>query len=445
MILSIVMTSTVSCEKFLDEKPDKKLTTPSTVADLQALLDNLTTMNLRVQTFDEASSDDYFLNTSNFNAVSEKGRNSYLWLPFYTTNDNGWKYPSNTIYLANVCLENSQQIVRTSANSKDLDNVIGSAYFFRAYTLLKLAWTYSKSYDAQTSSTDLGIVLRKGTDFNTLSTRSSVEESYQQIISDLEAAIPLLPVFSANLFRPSKGAAHAVLARAYLSMRKYESALHHSNESLKINDLLLDYNNINQNATWPFQMLNKEVIFHSETSTYSYINFPNFALIDTNLIDTYNKYDLRKDAFYKKTGNYYLFKGSYSGGSPLFNGITTAEVILMKSECLARTGQIQSAQELLNNLIRTRWDKNQSYTNFSGTNQEIVLNWILQERRKELVMRGLRWMDIKRLNKEGFNIRVTRFVNGNEYVLLPNDDKYALPIPNDIIELTGMQQNPGWL
>jgi len=57
-------------------------------------------------------------------------------------------------------------------------------------------------------------------------------------------------------------------------------------------------------------------------------------------------------------------------------------------------------------------------------------------------MRGLRWMDIKRLNKENRNITIKRLIGGQEFTLSPNANYYALPLPNDIIQLTGMQQNP---
>lgn len=57
-------------------------------------------------------------------------------------------------------------------------------------------------------------------------------------------------------------------------------------------------------------------------------------------------------------------------------------------------------------------------------------------------MRGLRWMDLKRLNKDSANIILTRQVNGQTYTLQPNDLRYALPLPEDIIQITGMQQNP---
>ena len=56
-------------------------------------------------------------------------------------------------------------------------------------------------------------------------------------------------------------------------------------------------------------------------------------------------------------------------------------------------------------------------------------------------MRGLRWMDLKRLNKEGANIVLKRVTEDKEYTLLPNSNFYALPIPEDIIQLTGMPRN----
>jgi hypothetical protein len=81
------------------------------------------------------------------------------------------------------------------------------------------------------------------------------------------------------------------------------------------------------------------------------------------------------------------------------------------------------------------------YIPLIAANKEAALATILLERRKELLMRGLRWIDIKRLNKEGHNIVQKRVVNNVVYTLPPNDSRYALPIPIDIIRATGMAQN----
>ena len=51
-------------------------------------------------------------------------------------------------------------------------------------------------------------------------------------------------------------------------------------------------------------------------------------------------------------------------------------------------------------------------------------------------------MDIKRLNKEGSNINLVRKLDGQVYMLTAGDLRFALPIPEDVIELSGMLQNP---
>jgi len=61
VLLLLILVHVSSCKKFLDEVPDSKLTVPTTLPDLQALLDNSSRMNIRQSpSFGEGSSDDYF-------------------------------------------------------------------------------------------------------------------------------------------------------------------------------------------------------------------------------------------------------------------------------------------------------------------------------------------------------------------------------------------------
>jgi len=113
----------------------------------------------------------------------------------------------------------------------------------------------------------------------------------------------------------------------------------------------------------------------------------------------------------------------------------------MRAECFARAGNTAAALNDLNTLIQKRW-KTGTFIPFTAANPQQALNIILTERRKELIFRDLRWIDIKRLNKEGAAIIIKRIINGQTYQLEPNDNRYALPLPLDIINLTGIQQNP---
>ncbi|MGI8583213.1 MAG: RagB/SusD family nutrient uptake outer membrane protein, partial [Chitinophagaceae bacterium] len=62
--------------------------------------------------------------------------------------------------------------------------------------------------------------------------------------------------------------------------------------------------------------------------------------------------------------------------------------------------------------------------------------------RKELVFRGQRWFDLRRLNKDPrFAKTLTRKLNGKITELPANDPRYTEYIPLDVIGFTGMQQN----
>ncbi|KQM68208.1 hypothetical protein ASE74_24205 [Pedobacter sp. Leaf216] len=71
-----------------------------------------------------------------------------------------------------------------------------------------------------------------------------------------------------------------------------------------------------------------------------------------------------------------------------------------------------------------------------------MLEQILLEGRKELLLRGLRWIDVKRLNKEGAGISFTRTSKGIVYNLLANSTGFTLPIPEQVVELANLPQNP---
>lgn len=448
ILLLCIICSLTSCKKFLDAKPDYSLTTPGNLPDLQAMLDNVTYMNQRTPCYDEASADDYFLTPANYELVGLGGKAAYTWQPYTNEYMNDWASGYFVVYNANVCLEALEKIVRNEENATEWDNVKGSALFYRAMTFLKLNWTYAQVYDENTAN-KMGIILRRGTDFNVPSKRATISESYNQVLTDLHAALPLLPANPQHVLRPSRAAAEGMLARAYLSMRQYDLAYLHANECLKIKSNLVDYNTVSTTASPPFKSYNPEVIFHTDITTYGYSNIiSNISRVDTLLYRSYQNNDLRKSIFFSANSGYHQFKGSYANRSAssrqLFTGIATDEVYLMRAECLARLDKVQEAMNDLNTLMKMRWEKTVDFPVFTATTAQEAIELILKERRKELLFRGLRWMDIKRLNKEGANIQLKRVMNGKEYLLAPNEDRYALPLPVDVVATSGVLQNPGW-
>ena len=77
------------------------------------------------------------------------------------------------------------------------------------------------------------------------------------------------------------------------------------------------------------------------------------------------------------------------------------------------------------------------------TGNSDVLRSVLQERRRELAFRGLRWSDLRRLNRDPrFAKTLTRELNGQTYRLEPKSNRYAYPIPINEVLNNNMEQNP---
>ena len=123
----------------------------------------------------------------------------------------------------------------------------------------------------------------------------------------------------------------------------------------------------------------------------------------------------------------------------------TRSMIIKTLPCIKQRRITGEAENLYKRVGKMKTITNNSttpYQNITAATEQEALTKILTERRKELPFRGLRWMDIKRLNKEGANIILVRNMNGQTYTLQPNHIRYALPIPESVIALSGMQQNP---
>jgi tetratricopeptide (TPR) repeat protein len=443
-LLLLGMFCLLSCKKYLDAKSDSKLVIPSTLQDLQALLDNYPRVNGTDNSSSEVSSDNFYVSNTDYSSLIQPSQRMYIWANdhLFSSGSNDWSTAYDNVYRANTVLESIDNIERNPVNQTDWDNIKGQALFLRAKSFLQVAYVWSLAYDKPTATNDLGIPLRLTSDFNVQSVRSNVQETYDQIISDLKESIPLLFVTQLHVMRSSKPAAYALLARSYLSMRQYDSCYKYAALCLNLSNTLLDFNNLTASSTFPVpRFASGEVIYEGYVGVPTILNNSK-AKIDSSLYQSYELNDLRKTVFFKNNNNgTYGFKGSYESGLNLFDGIATDEVYLMRAECLARLGNKDDAMTDLNTLLNKRWRKN-TFVPFVATNASDALTIILAERRKELLMRGLRWMDLKRLNKEGANIILTRSVNGSTYILQPNDLKYALPIPEDVINISNMPQNP---
>lgn len=446
-IIYFVVLTFISCKKetsWLNKKPNKALIVPTTLQDFQMLLDDFSTMNSFSPYMASGAVEDYLVTSDGaWSSASVIERNNYIWADnIYeaTLNVDDWNSSYKAILNTNVVLDGLNVFKPSSSQLVNFNQIKGSALFFRSLYFYDLVEMFAKPYDQVTASTDLGIPLRLSSIVGDKVGRSSVKATYEQIIKDLLVADELLPNMPLAISRPSKVAVKGLLARVYLAMEDYNAAFKYSNEALNLYNALMDYNSLSTSSTTPIIRGNIENIFYRYQAISTILL--SSAKIDNEFYNSFHDDDLRKTIFFNKTPTNILFKGSYSGNSTFrFSGIATDELYLIRAESSARIGNVTDAMSDLNTLLIKRF-KIGKFSPVTSMNATDAITKIIDEKRKELIYRGTRWFDLRRLNKDSkYAITIIRVVNGQTYTLNPKSSKYIYLIPENEIQRSGMEQN----
>jgi len=440
-----------SCTKqALDQKPDIAIAEPTTISDFQGLLDGIeggainnapglySYRSLGDYLADEVYANDvsyntYFINNLFINGVLKWDKSMFSSLTSCLEWNNGYRIVLN----ANIALEGIDGITPTPGTLSAWNNVKGMALFIRGQMFYNLAQFWAKPYSAATAATDQGIVLRLSSDVDQVSKRTTVQATYDQVISDLKASIPLLPNSSADnsqisKVRPSKAAAYGMLARTCLAMGDSANVYKYADSALQLYSTLMDLNTITSIVNF-----NPETVYTSMDQAGTVGSTFGFFTLDSGLVALYDSTDLRKSRFMTLNTatagiNGYVFTGDYTGNYR-FTGIAVDELYLLRAEASARMGNTSAAMTDLNTLLIKRY-KTGAFTPRTAASAGDALVQIITERRKELLMRGCRWTDLRRLNSDPrFTATPARMVNGAAYSLPPGDPRYTLQIPDYVI------------
>lgn len=438
MRLSIILITVciiVSCAKFLAVKPDETLAVPDKLEDFEGLMDEFTVMNTTLPTPSAIFSDDYYVLDNDWKALTNiTDRNFYLW-----KSDGDYKTVVNrefrAILYTNLVLDGLGKVKPTDRRGQSIyDRLKGTAYFHRAFRYYILA-VHHAPHPRSILAMQVKLPLRLTSDNSSKSKLVPVNTIYEQIVSDLKKSTAYLPETALLPARPSKAAAYGQLAKVLLDLGDYEEALQYADSCLVIKNDLIDLNQININAAAPFARFNKEVLFHARSATATILS-RNIARVDPQLFNSYAMDDLRAKAFFVQSQvGKVEFKGDYDGrGSASgfeFWGILVPDIMLIKSECLARKGMDKEANTELWNLLKNRF-KAGSVNPYIGMKDMLPL--VLQERRKELIRKGTRWIDIRRLwNDEGSRIPLVRTIEGVDYSL--NEQRLFIEMPQSVLAL----------
>ncbi|KKO92451.1 hypothetical protein AAW12_04940 [Sphingobacterium sp. Ag1] len=439
IVLLLVITLGGCTKDFLSVKSDKKLVIPSTLKDFRALMDRTETMNEALPHLAHLSADDHYLSKEVYDGLTSLiERNTYIWNKdiYEGSLDIVWSNSYQQIFYANNVLDGLEVL---ASKQNEAYYLKGTALFFRAFGYFNLSQIYCDTYTVGAENGGLGLPLRLKSDINEKVGRSTVGQTYAQIEKDLKDAIELLSTTVSVKTRPSKYAAQALLARLYLIMGRYEECLALC-QSILPNFKLIDYTKVNTSVAYPMVQFNEEVIFHSIMSYASHKDSK--ALVDTNLMRAYADDDLRLKAFFAPRGENAAFIGNYSGSLSLFNGLAIDEVYLMAMECLTRTNKLDEAKSMYQTFMASRLRDHRIVVLKESITQAELLNIVLLERRKSLLYRGIRFSDIRRLNRnEKAEITMMRVLGDRKIEIKPNSPNYILPIPDNVIDLSGIEQN----
>ncbi len=429
-ITSMLALGLFSCKKTLDVQPTNQVdasTSIKTPADAQIMINGI---------MRSMSSSDYY--GRNFilygdakggdMTIPSQGRGNDALYTFNHSASSGsysgfWSQIYFSLLQVNNLLQNIGQLETGGATG--YGSYKGQALTLRAIMYFDLVRLYGKSYDLDKNAFGIPNIT---TPLNSSAQplRSTVNENYTQILSDLKAAAPLLGKTKSNGFVNYYGNL-AMQARVYLYMKDYANALKAAEEIITSNVYTL-YSNAAWVDSWKLQYGSESIFeigvyplegdlgansigaYHRKkgdggstilgwfiASDYFLNRLKEDAadvrwgVMNTDEIST--TANPRKGALYKYSGNI-LLAGDGKSTSTAVNLklIRLSEIYLIAAEAALSTDATKAATYL--NAIRKR-----APTMVPATAATVTVDMILDERSKELYGEGQRFFDMIRLNK----------------------------------------------
>lgn len=459
--ISIGFTMT-GCEKYVDIKTQGQLT-PGTIENYRYLLNNTTALEAAPTVSDMASDDleiidgspqQLSLANNDFNGYY---RRAYQWAADIYPIDNqyhkddNWGALYNTIAYANTVISEVPSV--SDGTAAEISQLIAEAKIHRASAYLMLANTYAKPYLQASANMDLGVPLVLQPTTEQSLNRGTLQQVYDAILADIEAALPALPTQQQFTTLPSKASAYGLLARTYLYMNRYTDAAKAADQALALNDKLNDLTKLTTTtmANYPLRVSNPEILL-SKIPVNGITAYTTTALrLSKDLLGLFDATDQRYNLFTvpgSTISSWEVYDGRYFYLDYIKNegrnvGPSVPEMLLIKAEAAARDNQPAVAMALVNRLRASRILPG-STVNLSATDAGDALVKVMQERRREFMFRMLRWWDMRRLKDDTrFQKTYTRAFGGSTFTLAPNSNRYVFRIAQYEINLSPeIAQNP---
>lgn len=400
----------------------------------------------------------------------------------------------NIVARCNFFLDYKEQVeanLTTEADKTNFEKRLGEVHFARAMAYADLIRTFCEAYNSTNADTpDMGISLPTTyAEAVQMVKRSTLRESYTQILADLDKAEEYLPAERTAADTPyfSQGAANALRARVCLYMGMGDLTVDANNEYLKqsveaatkvikagvytLSDATTPAYSIGGKQYSDYQVMwmydaSDEIIWKIAMSNNSYGGALGQYLLGYNgasyapqyhaaepIINLYDDGDYRGNSFFAQqedvNGNPVYMITKYPGNTDIDGGSTPlwvnmpkplriSEVYLVRAEANYWLGNEEAAQDDLSAVMRKRIS---GFGTANASGEELLAE-IQDERARELYMEGFRLSDLKRWHKDIKRKSQLYAISGpinSELDMKYTDAKYRFttwPIPKHEIEAT---------
>lgn len=400
-----------------------------------------------------SASTGHFLSINRYNFSDTEGVLDEIWLGGYQVLDRA----TRTIAGAKKLLNEKESLHLSGKEIANLHSYLSQCYALRALAQHVLVNIFGLPYRPGEANTQLGIVLLEEEPIEPFTPveRSDVGAAYTHILSDIaEAGRWYTYVDNYNLnneddvilldqFYMNRAAIYALEARVNLYMERYGRAVIAADSAVILRNAA-EISNEAYLKMWSSTAISDEDIFtiaKSEDDNLSANSLNTLygsyrASVTGDLVDLFAPGDIRLRLIDTRTLHPRKFDGIPT--SQAVNNIPVfriSEMKLIQAEASARLGNIAQARDALFYTAK----RNTAITSAADLPADAggLLEFIVQERRRELFEEGFRWYDARR-NGERIGV-----YNGN----YRNFDvaAFVYPIPaSEVNAGFGVVQNPGW-
>ena len=392
----------------------------------------------------------------------------------------------------NFLLDNAAKLMPTIVDDEDvehLETLCGEAYFARALAYSELIKLFCEDYKSDDDAKKkLGVVIRTSYYNEQPIVRSSLYDSYQLVLADLDKAAKYLaldedydPAYDGYLYNYStffnEYTVYALRSRVALYMRDYKNAVKYSSKIIDSNMYTLSsvnseyssgvssydlmwQNDLSTEVIWKvgFTVADHGGALGSIFFNYDYSSYKPDYVPAQWVLDLYGATDGRYNAFfrtattgyshgltwplvYKYWGNQDLYAEANLLNTSMPKVFRLSEQYLIRAEayCNLETPDYSKAGRDISKLLSARYTSGSSV----AINADNAMKVIEEERVKELFMEGFRLQDLKRWEK-GFKREPQdqSLSNGSSLKVEANNPLFVWPIPQHEIESPGADIKP---